>query len=63
MSEIALTIAGFDRGGRAGVRSNLRAFALHCVHGGSAITCVTAQNTVEVTRIEPMSVLVRTQIE
>lgn len=51
---VAMTIAGSDSGGGAGIQADLRTFAFHRVHGTSALTCVTAQNTCGVTRVDAL---------
>jgi hydroxymethylpyrimidine/phosphomethylpyrimidine kinase len=64
LTKVALTIAGSDSSGGAGIQADLKTFAMHCVHGASVVTCVTAQNTVGVTKVEQMSIpMITAQID
>jgi hydroxymethylpyrimidine/phosphomethylpyrimidine kinase len=54
MRPVALTIAGSDSGGGAGIQADIKTFAAHGVFGATVITAVTAQNTVRVAGVHPV---------
>ena len=61
---VALTIAGSDSGGGAGIQADLKTFAALGVHGTSAITAITAQSTTGVSDVLELPIaLIRKQIE
>ncbi|MCJ7761001.1 bifunctional hydroxymethylpyrimidine kinase/phosphomethylpyrimidine kinase, partial [Candidatus Bathyarchaeota archaeon] len=60
----ALTIAGSDSGGGAGIEADLKTFAALGVHGLAALTSITAQNTLRVESIQDVRPeMVKAQIE
>ncbi|MCB9601099.1 MAG: bifunctional hydroxymethylpyrimidine kinase/phosphomethylpyrimidine kinase [Sandaracinus sp.] len=64
MPVVALTIAGSDPSGGAGIQADLKTFHQHGVYGTSVITLLTVQNTQRVSRVEVMGAdLVREQLE
>ena len=61
---VALTIAGSDPGGGAGIQADLKTFAAHGVYGYSVLTAVIAQNSAKITEIELVTpAVIEAQIE
>lgn len=61
---VAITIAGSDSGGGAGIQADLKTFAALGVHGTTALTSITAQNTCSVIGVEDVNAeMIRKQIK
>jgi hydroxymethylpyrimidine kinase/phosphomethylpyrimidine kinase len=61
---VALTVAGSDSGGGAGIQADLKTFAALGVHGTTVLTCVTAQNPRRITGLQPVRPdIVRRQLQ
>jgi len=61
---IALTIAGSDSGGGAGIQADIKTFSAFGVFGTSVVTAITAQNTIGVRAVHPIPLeIVRAQLE
>ena len=62
--KVALSIAGSDSSGGAGIQADLKSFSYLDVHGVTVVTCVTAQNTKQVRFIYKVpAVIIEAQIE
>ena len=63
-SKVALSIGGSDSGGGAGIQADLRTFMALKVHGCTAITCVTAQNSISVKSVDAIEInIINDQID
>jgi hydroxymethylpyrimidine/phosphomethylpyrimidine kinase len=58
---VAMTIAGSDPGGGAGLQADLKTFSVYGVYGFSVVTAVIAQNSAQVARVEPVGAAMVTE--
>ncbi|HQN30165.1 MAG TPA: bifunctional hydroxymethylpyrimidine kinase/phosphomethylpyrimidine kinase, partial [Methanothrix soehngenii] len=64
MPKVVLTIGGSDSGGGAGIQADIKTFSVLGLHGTSALTAITAQNTLGVQHVYALSPEeVRAQLE
>ncbi len=62
--KVVLSIAGFDPSGGAGIQADLKSFSFLGLHGVTAVTCITSQNTMRVEKIHRLPVeIIKSQID